>query len=61
MRHEYRGRTGSLLGYREQRGDRIDCRDRTGSLVGSYYPRRDETRDRVGRLIGRGDLLSSLL
>jgi hypothetical protein len=61
MRQEYRDRTGSLLGYREQRGNRIDCRDRNGSLVGSYYPARDETRDRFGSLIGRGDMLSSLL
>ena len=61
MRQEYRDRTGSLLGYREQRGDRVDCRDRTGSLLGSYYSARDETRDRCGSLIGRGDLLSSLL
>lgn len=61
MRQEYRDRTGRLLGCREQRGDRVDCRDRTGSFVGSYYPARDETRDRFGSLIGRGDLLSSLL
>lgn len=61
MRQEYRDRTGSLIGYREQRGDRIDCRDRTGSLVGSYYPARDETRDRYGSLVGRGDLLALLL
>lgn len=58
MRQDYRDRTGNLLGYREQRGRRIDCRDRTGSLVGSYGPRRDETRDRMSLLIGRGDLLS---
>lgn len=61
MRQEYRNRTGSLIGYREQCGDRVDCRDRTGSLVGSYYPARDDTRDRHGILVGRGDLLSSLL
>ena len=61
MRQEYRDRTSSLLGYREERGDRIDCRDRTGSLIGSYYPACDETRDRFGRLVGRGDLLSSLI
>lgn len=61
MRQEYRDRTGSLLGYREQRGDRVDGRDRMGSLVGSYYPTRDETRDRYGSLVGRGDLLAALV
>lgn len=61
MRQEYRDRTGSLLGYREQRGDRADCRDRMGSLVGSYYPARDETRDRFGIFVGHGDLLSALI
>ena len=61
MRQEYRDRTGMLRGWREQSGGRIDGRDRTGYLVGWYDPHRDETRDRTGRMIGKGDMLAALI
>lgn len=61
MRQDYRDRTGMLRGWTEHSGSRINGRDRTGLLVGSYDPVRNETRDRTGRLIGQGDLLASLI
>lgn len=61
MRQEYRDRTGLLRGWREVSNGRINGRDRSGNLVGWYDPARDETRDRGGRLAGRGDLLASLV
>ncbi len=61
MRQNYRDRTGMLRGWSEPVGNRINGRDRGGYLVGWYDPARDETRDRTGRLVGRGDLLVSLI
>lgn len=61
MRQEYRDRTGLLRGWREASGGRIDGRDRTGYLVGWYDPARGETRDRAGRLVGKGDMLTALI
>lgn len=61
MRQEYRDRTGMLRGWRETSSGRINGRDRAGCLVGWYDPAWNETRDRTGRLIGRGDLLISLI
>lgn len=61
MRQEYRDHTGALRGWSEPSAGRINGRDRTGVLVGWYDPARNETRDRAGRLVGRGDLLVSLI
>lgn len=61
MRQEYRDRTGMLRGWREEAGNRTNGRDRTGYLVGWYDLARDETRDRSGRLVGRGDMLVALI
>lgn len=60
-RQELRNRAGVLLGWREQIGKRIEGRDRTGFFVGYYEPQLNETRDRAGRLVGQGDLLSTLI
>lgn len=61
MRQELRDRSGWLVGWREQSGNRIDGRSHAGRLVGWYDPHRDETRDYAGRLVGRGDLLAALI
>ena len=60
-KEELRDANGQLLGYRQQNGVRIECWDATGHLKGYYDVRTDETRDQIGRLIGKGDLLTSLI
>lgn len=61
LRQHYRDRSGRLLGWCERSGNRIHGRDRTGYLLGWYDIARNETRDRAGRLIGRGDMLAALI
>ncbi len=59
---ELRDRTGKLLGrLRELPGGKLELRDHVGRKQGIYDPRTDETRDHVGRLVGRGNLLTTLL
>lgn len=61
-RTELRDRTGALLGWIATRPDGVrEARDRTGRLVGSYHPRANETRDRTGQLLYRGDALAALI
>jgi hypothetical protein len=51
-----------MLGRIAQRSDgRLEGRDANGRLMGTYDPRRDETRDRNGALVGRGNQLSHLV
>ncbi len=61
MRQELWDRSGWLIGWREDGGNRINGRNHAGQLVGWYDARRDETRDYAGRLVARGDMLSSLI
>lgn len=61
MRQEFRDRTGMLRGWSEQAGNRTNARDRTGNLVGWFDPACDETRDRTGRLFGKGNFLVVLI
>lgn len=58
---EIRDRTGYLLGTLYLYADYQELRDRTGTYMGKYDQRANETRDRVGRLIGQGNLLTTLL
>lgn len=56
-----RDRRGGLLGWIEAVGRLIQARDKTGAVVGWYDPRLNVTRNRTGKLMGTGDLLSALL
>ena len=38
-----------------------EARDRQWRLLGTYNPKSNETRDRVGKLLTRGDSLSALV
>jgi hypothetical protein len=38
-----------------------EARDRQWRLLGTYNPKANETRDRLGKLLTKGDSLSSLL
>lgn len=62
MRQYLRDSNGRLIGWREEgMVARINGRDDAGRLVGWFDPPRNETRDANGRLVGRGDLLSSII
>jgi|GEM_PF-912992 len=43
------------------RDGKIELRDPTNRLKGIYDPKRNETRDHTGRLVGKGNLLTTLL
>ncbi len=59
---ELRDRLGHLLGKIRERGDgTMELRDRLGHLLGTYNPRMNVTRDRLGKLVGKGNLLTTLL
>lgn len=56
-----RDRSGVLLGWIEPQGRLIQAKDKTGTVVGWYDPRQNVTRNRIGDLVGTGDLLSALI
>ena len=57
-----RDSNGRLLGRISRHGDgRTEIRDQNSRLMGRYDPKEDKTRDRNSRVVGYGDLLSSLL
>jgi hypothetical protein len=57
-----RDRYGRMLGEIRPIGSgRLEARDRYGRLLGRYDPKWNETRDRVGRVLTRGNTLSALV
>lgn len=56
-----RDKSGKLLGRIKEAGGNLELRDAKGILVGRYYQKHNITRDKAGRLIGRGNLLTMLL
>ncbi len=51
-----------VIGRIETRGDgTLVGRDAHNSMKGTYDPKRDETRDEHNHLVGKGNLLSSLI
>jgi hypothetical protein len=61
-RDEIRDRQGRLIGTIVQRRDGVrEARNRQWRLLGTYNPKSNETRDRVGELLTRGDTLSALI
>ncbi len=61
-RVELRDRNGRLLGWTAARPDGVrEARDRNGRLLGTYHSRQNETRDRTGQLLYRGDALAALI
>lgn len=62
MDQDLRDSSGRLLGRLRRRFDgKIELRNPVGKLLGTYDPRTNQTRDPLGRLVGKGDLLTSLL
>lgn len=61
-RQELKDSRGKTLGYIETQSDGGQrLIDSTGNTLGYYDPRFKETKDSVGKTIGRGNLLSSLI
>ncbi len=59
---ELRDKNGRLLGrILTLRSGKFEIRDTSGRLKGTYDPKSNETRDPSGRLVGKGNFLSSLL
>ena len=57
-----RDSSGHLIGRLQTRPDgTVELRDERNRLKGTYDPKLDQTRDPAGNLVGRGDLLTSLL
>lgn len=60
-RQDIRDRTGRLLGWRQESGNRIEGRNAGGMLRRWFDPRQNETRDASGRLVSKGDILAALI
>lgn len=59
---ELRDRDLRLVGIIRTRSDGLlEGREPGGPLRGTYNPRSNETRDPIGRLVGRGDFLTRLI
>ena len=55
-------RNHSIIGYIETRSDGTQVgKDRNHSIKGYYDPKQDVTKDRNHSIVGRGNLLSSLI
>ena len=61
-KQELRDKGGSLLGTIETLSNgKLELRDRGGSMKGTYDPKSNETRDRGGSLVAKGNMLATLL
>lgn len=59
---ELRDRSGKLLGkIKELSGGKLEIRNESGTFKGTYDPKSNETRNSSGSLVGKGNMLSSLL
>ena len=58
---DLRDQKGKLLGRIKTVGGKLEIRDHKGVLKGRYDPKMNQTRDRKGKLVGKGNLLTTLL
>lgn len=59
---DLRDKNGNLLGkINTLSNGKLELRDKTGNLKGTYDPKQNETRDKVGNLVARGNMLTNLL
>jgi len=58
---ELRDRSNKLLGKIKDRGGKLELRDASNKLKGKYDPKSNVTRDANNRLVGKGNLLTTLL
>ncbi len=60
-RQEFRNQFNILVGYRQRQGDHDVGYTNLGQPVGSYEFRCDQTKDKFGRVVSRGDTLVALI
>jgi len=61
-REQLRYELGRLLGtIATQSNGKIEARDALARFKGTYDPKSNETRDSLGRLVGKGNLLAALI
>lgn len=60
-RHSLRDKYGRLLGIIYKEENILILTDRFGKRLGTYHISSDETRDRFGKVVARGNWLSALL
>ena len=59
---ELRDRHNKLLGkIKTKNNGKLELRDSHNSLKGTYDPKTDQTRDNHNKLVGKGNLLTTLL
>jgi hypothetical protein len=59
---ELRDKSNRLLGkIKTLSNGKLELRDHTNSLKGTYDPKTNETRDKSNSLVGKGNLLTTLL
>ena len=56
-----RDQRGRILGWLDQVNDKLYIRDWMGRICGWYDTKTNYTRDKQGRIVGRGNLLTTLL
>ena len=61
MYKQLRNANGRLIGLMQDRMDVIELRAADGRLLGYYYRKYNLTRDKNGKLIGYGNLLTNLM
>ena len=61
MRQEIKDNIGRILGTIEDRGNIIEAKDNIGRILGTYDKRTNETKDIMGRVMTRGNTLSSFI
>ncbi len=54
-------RSGKVIGKIKQQGKLLVIFNQSGTRLGEYDPRLNHTKDRSGKLIGKGNLLMLLL
>ncbi len=59
---ELRDKSNRLLGkIKALSNGKLELRDHTNRLKGTYDPKSNETRDHTNRLVGKGNMLTTLL
>lgn len=61
MTKDLRGRDGRLIGRIADDGNSLRIKNRDGKYLGYYNKKTDQTHDRDGRLVGYGNLLTTLI
>ena len=58
---ELRDRKGTVIGKFKETNGKQEIRNKAGNILGWYDPITNQTRDREGHIVGKGNLLTSLI